>query len=76
MSDNMRDQIAQNMRFYGDMRFKQLTLLLAWFAIAGTGVLQSDGEPIVSDIQLKPLIACASMLVLAILWIMEVLRYG
>ena len=67
-----RDQIAQNMRFYGDMRFKQLTLQLAWLTIAGAGISQYGEKLIVSGIKLKLLLASASMLVAAVLWIMEI----
>lgn len=72
-SYDLRDQIAQNMRFYGEMRFKQLTLLLAWLSIVGVGVSQQFGEKaIISGIKLKLLLASASMLVVAVLWIMEI----
>ena len=70
--DNLKDQIAQNMRLYVDLRFKQLTLLIAWIAIIGAGISHFDDKIIVSDFELKLLLAIASMLITAVLWIMEI----
>lgn len=66
-------ELYQNMRFYGEMRFKQLTVFLAWLAIAGTGVASDSGcENILDGASLQLIIGFASMLVTGIIWIMEI----
>lgn len=65
-------ELYQNMRFYGEMRFKQLALFLAWLTIAGTGVSQSGEKNILDGATLQLVISFASMLVTAIIWIMEI----
>ena len=69
---DIADQIAQNMRLYSDMRFKQLTLLLAWFAIAGGGISQYGEKIIVMHTALKVIVSVASLLVTAVVWVMEI----
>lgn len=68
----MENELYQNMRFYGEMRFKQLTLFLAWLTIAGTGVSQSGEKLILDGASLQLIIGFASMLVTGIIWIMEI----
>lgn len=65
-------ELYNSMRSYGEMRFKQLTLLLAWLAIAGTGVSQSTQIDFLDGASLKLIIGFASMLVTGIIWIMEI----
>ena len=57
-------QLCENMRFYGEMRFKQLTLLMAGMTAAGAGVAQ---YPL-----LKVPLAFAGMLFTSVMWVMEV----
>ena len=71
LPDKSKELVA-NMRFYGDMRFKQLTLFMAWLTISVGGVAQFGETQIVNGTQLKGVIAVASMLFTAVLWIMEV----
>jgi len=73
MSEYRPEQdIAENLRFYGDMRFKQLTLLMAWLTISGAGVMQSGKVEIVPDLQARVIIAMASIIVGSVLWVMEI----
>jgi hypothetical protein len=61
------EQIAQFiecMRFYGDMRFKQLTLFMAVMTAAGAGIGQYPC--------LKAYIAGIGMLFTGVMWVMEV----
>jgi hypothetical protein len=45
MNDDTRlSQLAENHRFFGDMRFKQLTLFMAAMSAAGAGVMQFTGS--------------------------------
>jgi hypothetical protein len=46
--DARRAELGGNMRFYADMRFKQLTLFLAWLTLAGAGAAQYETQ------QLRP----------------------
>jgi 8-oxo-dGTP pyrophosphatase MutT (NUDIX family) len=57
-------QFAETLRFYGDMRFKQLTLFIGAMTAAGAGVAQFWN--------LRVLIAIAGMAVTAVMWTMEV----
>jgi ADP-ribose pyrophosphatase len=59
-----RDCYAENMRFYGDMRFKQLTLLMAGMTLAGAAVVQYPA--------VRTLVPVVAMGFTALLWIMEV----
>ena len=62
----------QNMRFYGDMRFKQLTLYLAWITVAVAGISQFGTDIFLSNASVKLVISFASMLITAVIWIMEI----
>ena len=57
-------QFAETLRFYGDMRFKQLTLFIGAMTAAGAGVAQFWN--------LRVLIAIAGMALTAVMWTMEV----
>lgn len=75
MSDEAkRGQCAENMRFYADMRFKQLTVLLAAMTLAAYGVAHYDAGqlPIVGTLESRALIAIAALLFTAVMWVMEV----
>ena len=64
--------IKANFQFYGEIRFKQLTLMMAWLSIAGVGIAQFGQYLIVRNIQLREIIAVASLLVTSVIWVMEV----
>jgi len=74
MSENelRRNQLGQNMRFYGDMRFKQLTLFLGASSlfIAGVGQYQNIDFP--RGLKLKAVISIAGILFTSVMWVMEV----
>lgn len=65
-------ELNANMRFYADMRFKQLTLFMAWLTLALGGVTQSGEKIILDGITLQVIVAFASILFVSVLWIMEV----
>lgn len=55
-------EMARNMRLHGDMRFKQLTLLMAWLTLAAAGVAQFGGRILVDELSVKAIVAVAGML--------------
>jgi hypothetical protein len=57
-------QLAENYRFYGDMRFKQLTLFMAAMSAAIGGVIQSPDN--------RWSVGLAALFVTAVMWTMEV----
>lgn len=64
-NDDVRlTQLGENMRFYSDMRFKQLTLLMAAMTAVGAGVAQYP--------DFKVALAIAGMLFTSVMWVMEV----
>ncbi len=70
--DVVRTQIGENLRFYGDMRFKQLTLLMVWLTLAGAAALEPDTIELAPSVPVRTVIACISMLFTSVLWVMEV----
>lgn len=65
MNDDTRlSQVAENHRFFGDMRFKQLTLFMAAMTAAGAGVMQFPGN--------RWWIAFGALFVSAVMWVIEV----
>jgi hypothetical protein len=70
--DTKRSQLAENMRFYADMRFKQLTLLLAWLTIAAAGVAVYGQNLLVGNLCVRQTLALGSLLFTAVMWVMEV----
>lgn len=63
-NDTAQAQMAENFRFYGDMRFKQLSLFMAAMTAAGAGVIQATGN--------RWHIALAALCVTAVMWVVEV----
>jgi len=57
-------QLAENMRFYGDMRFKQLTLFMAAMTAVAGGVVESS--------QYRWWIALGGLCITAVMWVMEI----
>jgi hypothetical protein len=65
MSDSsVVNQIAENFRFYGDMRFKQLTLFMAAMTAASAGVIQSPAY--------RWWIALGALYFTGVMWVVEV----
>ena len=56
-------QLMQHLRFYGDMRFKQLTLFMAAMTAVSSGVLQYP--------QNRWWIALAGLCITSVMWVME-----
>jgi hypothetical protein len=72
MTDDVRrTQLAENMRFYADMRFKQLTLFLAGLTLAAGGVAQYGTHQLVRAITIQQAVAVAAALLTAVMWVME-----
>lgn len=63
--DLLLTQFAENIRFYSDMRFKQLTLLMAGMTAAGAAFGSSQYA------EHHGTIAIAAALFTAVMWIME-----
>ncbi len=72
MDDTTRKSIADNMRFYGDARFKQLTLFLTWMTLLAGGFFQFGDKQFAVDMGLLYAIPTYSMLVICLFWILEV----
>ena len=70
--NNKDEQIAQNMRYYGEMRFKQLTLLLAWFTVVGAVIFLKNKQIENLSFSIEIVLANASLLICSVLWIMEI----
>jgi len=65
MNDDTRvSQLAEYHRFYGDMRFKQLTLFMAAMSAAGAGVMQFPER--------RWWIALGALFVTGVMWVVEV----
>ena len=62
--DDGKSQLAENVRFYGEMRFKQLTLFMAAMTAVAGGIAQFP--------QNRWWIALAGIYVTAVMWVMEV----
>ena len=72
MEKQKNEQLVETARFYGDMRFKQFTLFLAWLSIVGAGIVYGGEYVILCEIKLKLLLALASIIMTGIFWIMEI----
>jgi hypothetical protein len=72
VDESTKNQLGENMRFYGDMRFKQLTLLLTGLTLAGAGVAQYSDKPFVGSLDVRSALAVVSMVFTSVMWILEV----
>jgi hypothetical protein len=66
------NRLSAIMQLYGDMRFKQLTLFLAWHTLAGAGIVNFGNNDFVGSLHVNAILALASILVTAVIWIMEI----
>lgn len=67
------DQISENLRFHVDMRFKQLTLFVAFLSFSGAGFIsESSQTEFIPNVTLKQLISSFCVLFTTVLLIMEV----
>jgi hypothetical protein len=62
-NDVVTTQIAENFRFYGDMRFKQLSLFMAAMTAAAAGVVQYPPS--------RWWVALGKLYVAAVMWVVE-----
>lgn len=77
VDDVRRTQLAENMRFLADMRFKQLTIAVAGLSAAGAGMAQyGSGEPMKVNATMCnaicQIIAVNAILFIAVFWVMEI----
>ena len=72
--DKINEQLIQNMRHYSEMRFKQLTLLLAWFTIVGAALFLDKKDKMFENLgfSIDIFLANASLIICSVLWIMEI----
>jgi hypothetical protein len=63
-NETAQAQIAENFRFYGDMRFKQLTLFMAAMTAVVAGVMQFPCN--------RWWLALGGLFVTAVMWVVEV----
>ncbi len=71
-SEEQLNRLSDTMRLYAEMRFKQLTVFLAWLTLAGAGVVNFQSREFVGPLSLGAVLALATMLVTAVVWVMEV----
>jgi hypothetical protein len=57
-------QLAENMRFFADMRFKQLTLFMAAMTAVAAGIINPN--------QYRWWIALGGLWITAVIWVMEI----
>jgi len=60
------------MRFFGELRFKQLTLLMAVLGISAAAVFQNPDRELVGWLTVRGAVASFVMLFTGVTWIMEV----
>lgn len=70
--DVRRAQLAENLRFYGEMRFKQLTLLMAVMTLVGAAVVQGGNKMLTDRISVNTAAASLALLFTAVMWVMEI----
>jgi len=71
-SEEQLSCLSATMRLYADMRFKQLTLLLAWLALTSAAIAHFSDQAFIDSLSLRVVLAVASMVATAVLWVMEV----
>ena len=69
-SDNA--QKHEYLRYFGDMRFKQLTLLMGFMSVAVGGIVAVGRKSFIPGVDLQWVIAAIGLLFTSMLWIMEV----
>lgn len=72
MNEERLTRISEILRFYGEMRFKQLTVFLAWLTLASAGAVHFGGLEFVGAQSLRAIVAPATMFVTGVVWVMEV----
>ncbi len=72
VDETVRKSIADNMRFYSDARFKQLTIFITLMTLLIGGLLQFSDKPVAVHLGLTGAIPIAALLITAVFWIMEI----
>jgi len=66
-------QLAENLRFYGNARFQQLTLFMAGLTAITAGMVHDETmKPFIYVLSLRAVLAIFGMLFTAVIWVMEV----
>lgn len=65
-------QLTENMRFYGDMRFKQLTLFAGAMTVLGAGLAEHAHAMLTPMLSLRFAVALIGLLVTSVFWVMEI----
>src|SRR5438045_1284260 len=67
------DQIAENLRFYGNARFQQLTLFMGGLSVITAGIVHERAtNEFMAGLSLRAVLAIFGMLFTAVIWVMEV----
>ena len=69
---DQRKLIADNLRFYADARFKQLSLFLAWITLLAGGLFQFGDKQLARDLNISSGLPIFAMLVTAVFWVLEI----
>jgi hypothetical protein len=73
MSDNdRRTQLVENMRFYADMRFKQLTLLSGGLTLIAAGLVEYESKMLTPTVSVRSALLAFALIFTGVLWTMEV----
>ena len=72
MDETARKQIGDNLRFYSDARFKQLTLFLSWITLLAAGLFQFEDKLLAKELNVRLAIPAFAMFVTAVFWVMEI----
>ena len=72
LDDLTRTQLAENLRFYGDSRFKQLTLFIGGLTVIAAGMAHQPDVLVACAITFRMALSVAGMLFTAVMWVIEV----
>ena len=65
-------QKHEYLRYFGDMRFKQLTLFMGFMSVAVGGIVAVGDKSVIPGVNLRLVIAAIGLLFTSMLWVMEV----
>ena len=69
----MQVQLAENLRYYGDMRFKQLTLFTGAMTVLGAALDTRDvNTMLTAHLSSRFAISAAGLMFTSVIWVMEV----
>jgi len=70
--DLILTQFVENMSFYGDMLFKQLTLLMGGVTVIGAGIAEYPNVNLFDSLCVRAALAMVGMLFTGAMWVMEI----